>query len=114
MQIRTLAATLVLGTAAAAMMAPAAGAQGTMQGVTQDLACGSREEMTERLKQTFGEAQTGLGLVSAAQVLEVWSSEETGTWTILMTDTDGKSCLVAAGESWKTVPVEAVIKGEPA
>ena len=110
MQIRTLAATLVLGTAVAAVTASAAGAPDT----AQDLACGSREEMTERLKRSFGEAQTGLGLISAAQVLEVWSSEETGTWTILMTDTDGQSCLVAAGESWKTVPVEALIKGEPA
>ncbi|HET7410999.1 MAG TPA: hypothetical protein VFJ13_12445 [Paracoccaceae bacterium] len=109
MQIRTLAATLVLGTAAA-VTATAAGAQA----IAPDLACGSREEMTDRLKQSFGEAQTGLGLISAAQVLEVWSSDETGTWTILMTDTDGQSCLVAAGESWKTVPVEAIIKGEPA
>lgn len=108
MQIRTLATALVLGTAAVATAAVPAGAQSD-----PTMACGSREEMTERLKRSFGEAQTGLGLVSAAQVLEVWSSEETGTWTILMTDPDGQSCMVAAGEAWKSVPIDAVLKGEP-
>lgn len=104
MLIRTLAIALALG--ATAVTATAAGAQSA--------ACGSREEMTERLKRTFGEAQTGLGLVSAASVIEVWSSKETGTWTILMTDPDGQSCLVAAGEAWKTVPWNEVVMGEPA
>ena len=106
MLIRRLAAAFVLG----AITATAAGAQS----IPESMACGSREEMTERLKRTFGEAQTGLGLVSAARVLEVWSSEETGTWTILMTDPDGQSCLVAAGEAWKTVPWNEVVMGEPA
>ena len=110
MQIRTLAAVLVLGTATTVVGATSISAT---EAAPQDLACGSREEMTGRLKQAFGEAQTGLGLVSAAQVLEVWSSEETGTWTILMTDTSGQTCLVAAGEAWKTVPIEAVMRGEP-
>lgn len=102
MLIRTLATALVLG--ATAVTAAAA----------EPIACGSREEMTERLKRTFGEAQTGLGLVSAASVIEVWSSKETGTWTILMTDPEGQSCLVAAGEAWKSVPWSEVAMGEPA
>lgn len=110
MQTSTLAVALVFGFATAAVTTTTPGAQG----VPTDLACGSREEMTDRLKQSFGEVQTGLGLISGAQVLEVWSSDETGTWTILMTDISGQSCLVAAGDSWKTVPVEAMIKGEPA
>lgn len=105
MQIKTLATALVLGTAATAVTATSASAQ--------TMACGSREEMTDRLKRGFGEAQTGLGLISAAQILEVWSSEETGTWTILMTDPEGQTCMVAAGEAWKTVPIGAVVKGEP-
>lgn len=105
MQFRTLATALVLGAAATAITTTAATAQ--------TMACGARDEMIDRLKRTFGEAQTGMGLISEARILEVWSSEETGTWTILMTDADGQTCMVAAGEAWKTVPVETVMKGEP-
>lgn len=108
MQIRTLAAALVLGTTAAAVTST------TGSSSTQAMACGTRDEMTDQLRRTFGEAQTGLGLISAAQVLEVWSSEETGTWTILMTDSDGQTCMVAAGEAWKRVPVEVAVRGERA
>ena len=34
-------------------------------------------------------------------VVEIYSSEETGTWTILMTRPDGMSCLLAAGQRWE-------------
>jgi hypothetical protein len=34
-------------------------------------------------------------------VIEVYSSEETGTWTILVTRPDGTSCLLAAGQRWE-------------
>lgn len=105
MQFRTLAAALVLGaTSTATTVAATEG---------QTLACGARDEMINRLKSNFGEAQTGLGLISEARILEVWSSEETGTWTILMTDARGQTCMVAAGEAWKTMPMEAMVKGEP-
>ena len=111
MQIRTLTAALVLGTAAAAITVTTAP---VTTATAQEMACGAREEMVERLQRSFGEAQTGLGLISEARILEVWSSEETGTWTILMTEAGGQSCMVAAGEAWKTVPIQAVVMGEPA
>lgn len=102
---RVTLAALILGLSGTAATVTAAAAQ--------DLACGSRGEMTDRLKRSFGEVQTGLGMISSAQVLEVWSSEETGTWTILMTDTNGQSCMVAAGEAWKAVEPELLAKGDP-
>lgn len=114
MQLTKLAAALVLGTTTLTASAVAVTSVTATPADAQDIACGSREEMTERLKRSFGEAQTGLGLVSAARVLEVWSSRETGTWTILMTDPSGRSCLVAAGEAWKTVPLTDAVMGEPA
>lgn len=112
MQISSWAAPLVFSSAAIFATGTAPGAETVPSNL--DLACADRGEMTERLREGFGEAQTGLGLVNSAQVLEVWSSDETGTWTILMTDIDGQSCLVAAGESWKTVPAGTVVKGKPA
>lgn len=38
------------------------------------------------------------GLASAGQVVEVFASETTGTWTITVTRPDGTACLVATGE----------------
>lgn len=107
MQIRTLATALLLGATTTAITATATAT------TAQTLACGKRDEMVGRLQSNFGEAQTGLGLISEARVLEVWSSEETGTWTILMTDAGGETCMVAAGEAWKSMPFQTVMKGEP-
>lgn len=110
MQMSSWAATLVFSSATAF----ATGTAPVAETPPTDLACADRGQMTERLKNGFGEAQTGLGLVNSAQVLEIWSSDETGTWTILMTDIGGQSCLIAAGESWKTVPASTPVKGKPA
>ena len=49
----------------------------------------------------FGETLRSLGLHRDDGVVEVYSSEETGTWTILMTRPDGMSCLLAAGQRWE-------------
>jgi hypothetical protein len=73
--------------------------------------CGERKDLVQRLERMFGEVQKGAGLVSAAQLLEVWGSDETGTWTILMTRPDGQSCVLAAGEAWRDV--ELAVEGEP-
>ena len=76
-------------------------------------ACAKRALVVQKLEERFGETLRSLGLQRDDGVVEIYSSEETGTWTILMTDTSGQTCLVAAGEAWKTVPVQAVMRGEP-
>ena len=42
-----------------------------------------------------------MGLNQSNGVLEVYASDETGTWTILVTSPDGKACLLAAGKMWE-------------
>ena len=42
-----------------------------------------------------------MGLVSNRGVMEFFVSEKTGTWTVLLTNTKGISCIVAAGESFE-------------
>jgi|SRR5690625_4550335 len=114
MQISSWAATFVFSSAVAFATGTAPIAEPIAETPPTDLACADRRQMVDRLKTGFGEVQTGVGLINPAQVLEVWSSDETGTWTILMTDIDGQSCLVAAGEHWKTVPASTQVKGKPA
>ncbi len=61
--------------------------------------CGERVEMVKALHEQFREEPQAVGKVDSNALIEVFVSH-TGTWTILATGTDGKSCLVASGEGW--------------
>jgi hypothetical protein len=64
-------------------------------------ACAERGEVVRKLEERFGETLRSIGLQQDENLVEVYSSERTGTWTILMTRPDGMSCLLAAGELWE-------------
>jgi hypothetical protein len=64
------------------------------------LFCGKREDMVARLGETFREQRIGYGLGGSMMIVEVFASAR-GTWTMLMTDVNGQSCIVAAGEGWE-------------
>ena len=65
------------------------------------MACAERAQVVKKLEERFGETLRSVGLHQNDGVVEVYSSEKTGTWTILMTRPDGISCLLAAGELWE-------------
>jgi len=68
--------------------------------------CAKRDSMITQLKKKFGESERGIGVSGTEAVIEIWSSEETGTWTIVMTRPNGIACVMAAGDSWTDIPVE--------
>lgn len=43
----------------------------------------------------------GYGAAGAFAIMEIYASA-TGTWTVIVTDVTGMSCIVAAGEGWET------------
>jgi hypothetical protein len=63
--------------------------------------CAARDEVVRKLEERFGETLRSVGLQQDENVVEVYSSERTGSWTILMTRPDGMSCLLAAGQLWE-------------
>ncbi len=65
------------------------------------MACGKRDAILEKLSGKFSEAPVAMGLSNTGGVIEVLSSAEGGTWTIILTDPGGLTCLVAAGEYWE-------------
>lgn len=67
------------------------------------LQCTSHEKMIELLSKRFSEVPKGIGLVGSKRVMEVYVSK-TGTWTILVTNSDGQTCILAAGNNWEDVP----------
>ncbi|MSU89581.1 hypothetical protein GE300_08120 [Rhodobacteraceae bacterium 2CG4] len=97
----------LLGALLCAATAPAAAQTAAPQ------ACGERAAVIERLRSGYGEERTGAGLSSSRGIVEVYASQRTGSWTILLTLPDGRSCLVAAGESWQSGPPPGTVAGEP-
>lgn len=64
--------------------------------------CDNRDSILEALGASYAEAPVAVGATNAGDVLiEVLSSADGTTWTIIMTKTDGTSCLVAAGTDWQ-------------
>jgi hypothetical protein len=74
--------------------------------------CAERQAVVDRLEAGYGEEFTRGGMPTARQIIEVWASEEQGTWTILMTTADGRSCVLASGTAWrKGMPVPKGVQG---
>lgn len=63
--------------------------------------CAPRETVVERLASKYGESRQSMGLGANNAVVEVFASEETGTWTITITSAKGVTCLVASGQAFE-------------
>lgn len=64
--------------------------------------CGERHVVVRMLYEEYGETVQSVGL-AGNRILETYASEDTGTWTILMTMPDGVSCLMASGSHYERV-----------
>lgn len=78
---------------------------GLMAGPAAAKACLKHDDIVERLKGKFQEKQLGYGLIGDKAIMEIFASEK-GSWTIIITRSNGISCVVAAGTDWeKTIEV---------
>jgi hypothetical protein len=65
--------------------------------------CGARMDLVRDLKKEFAEDPIAMGLARTGAMVEVFSSA-TGSFSILMTQPSGTSCVVATGEGWEDLP----------
>ena len=72
--------------------------------------CAERDAVVQRLKDKYGETLQSRGLHQSNALMELYASESTGTWTILVTRPNGMACLIAAGEMWER---QSGVLGEP-
>ena len=86
---------------AALTSAIVAGAVGTAQAAPQ---CSSHDKVVDALGNKFKETRRVMGVVNSKAVMEIFMSPQ-GTWTMVITDTSGLSCITASGEEWQDVPV---------
>lgn len=75
----------------------------TQHAFAQSRNCNERAVVLTFLSERFGETRRSIGLGPENQVVEVFASDETGSWTITVTRPDGVTCLVASGQSYEAV-----------
>lgn len=63
--------------------------------------CASRDLVVERLAQKYGESRQALGLGSQGAMVEIFASEDSGSWTITVTMPNGSTCLMATGQAYE-------------
>ena len=72
--------------------------------------CLPHETAVSKLEKGYGEHRVGLGIgPSGGAIYELYVAE-TGTWTILVTRTNGLTCIAASGDSWMT---SQLLAGDP-
>lgn len=62
--------------------------------------CAPRASLLSELADKYSEAPSAHGLSSDGTLVEVLTSDDGETWTIIISMPNGTSCLVASGESW--------------
>ena len=80
------------------------GAATFAQRAEAQMICVAHDKLAKQLGQKHGEQPVAMGLASNGALMEVFSSKEGVSWTIVLTKPNGVSCIMAAGESWMDVP----------
>lgn len=70
--------------------------------------CVPSHVMAERLAGGYGEVAIGRGFAPNGALIELYVSEETGSWTVTATLPGGPSCMLITGEAWEFLPMMAL------
>ncbi len=70
---------------------------------TQTLLCDQRASIIGRLAENYREAPVAIGVTSTGGMVEVLTTGDGTTWTIIVSNPNGISCLIAAGEGWRAL-----------
>ena len=63
--------------------------------------CAPRAQLLKQLSSKYKEVPVAVGLSSTGSLVEVLTSDNGSTWTIMVSQPNGASCLVATGEGWE-------------
>ncbi|WP_298937883.1 hypothetical protein [uncultured Ruegeria sp.] len=78
--------------------------------------CAEREHVITKLQDSYAEELVFGGLQKsrgAQSVMEVWTSKETGSYTVLVTHANGLSCIVAVGTDFFEAIPKIKAEGTP-
>ena len=61
--------------------------------------CAPRDDVVKRLWAKWQEAQITVAMINDGRLLEIFASEK-GSWTAIISDPNGRSCVASAGQEW--------------
>lgn len=76
-----------------------------------ELFCSDHDAIVAGLADSFHERRLGYGVAGDAAIVEIYISDD-GTWTVLLSDVRGRSCVLAAGDGWES-SVDEIKETEP-
>jgi len=76
--------------------------------VDAQTACAPREGFVQQLLGKYQEAPQAMGVSNTGFLMELFASEHTGSWTIMLTRPDGQTCIIYAGQGY----IEAIKEKE--
>ena len=76
--------------------------------------CGPRDAVVQRLADGYGETRRAIGLGSDNAMVEIFASDDSGSWTITVTDPQGTTCLVASGQAFQAMATTRPLTGKGA
>jgi hypothetical protein len=62
--------------------------------------CAQTDRLSELLDHTYGEMPVSTGLQGNGQLLQIYASPTTRSWTAVTTTPQGVSCVLATGQRW--------------
>jgi hypothetical protein len=71
-----------------------------------EVPCGQRDKIVDWLAVKYMEEPVASGISSKGALIEVLSTQDGDTWTILLTAPNGTSCVVDTGQAWQPKPHE--------
>lgn len=89
---------------ALAGLAQAGSAAAQVPGRLPGTTCHDYKQLAAVLGKRYGEAPVSLGLQTNGHMLQVFTSPDNGTWTVLSVAPSGIGCIVAAGQHWQSKP----------
>ena len=77
----------------------------------QSICLPERSAMLDKLSTKYQEQPVAMGIASTGHLIEVLTTEDGKTWTIIMSAPKGKTCMVAEGKDWRGGQARKI--GEP-
>ena len=81
------------------------------QPATAQPVCIPHEKAALKLQEQYDEQVVGRGLTPKGDAMFELFVSESGSWTVLVSQPSGQSCVVATGDSWQRIPL---LVGDPA
>ncbi len=63
--------------------------------------CDDRDAILKTLASKYSEAPVAIGVTNNGGLVEILTTGDGKTWTLIMSSPKGPTCLVAAGQGWK-------------